>query len=384
MSAMRIHGSGDPMFVAHLTEKIFGDWEVMAFRALSIDGGGMRGIYTASYLNSLERSFAQKRGLTDGQRLDVGKGFNLIVGTSTGAIIGCGLAYGTSPEDMMRLYREHGAGIFQDRMPSSIGLDLIKQLFRRPKALAAGDDALRTALTDIFQATTVKDIWDTRKIALAVTAVNMATYRAWVFKTPHEATSNHRDDLYSLVDICMASSAAPLYRSLAAIKHPTSDDYEVFSDGGLWANNPVLVALIETLRTLGERDDDIEIYALGSCGKPEGEVIAVDDVHRGLLEWRFGGYAAKLSIAAQEYAFDEAVKMLRPFLKRKVTITRFPADKVPGAMLQFLDLDETRPEGLDALVRQGRQDANTTNSEIQNRTPSGVLIEALFNSMPIK
>lgn len=355
----------------------------MTFRALSIDGGGMRGIYTASYLQSLERSFAQKRGLVDGERLDVGKGFNLIVGTSTGAIVGCALAYGVSPEEMVKLYREHGAKIFPKRMPSSLGIDLIKQLLFRPKTLAIGNEALRSALTDIFHGTTVKELWSTRQIPLAVTAVNMATYRAWVFKTAHEATSNHRDDNYTLVDLCMASSAAPLYRSLAAIKHPTSGDYEIFSDGGLWANNPVLVALIEALRTLGDREDDIEIYALGSCGKPEGEVIAVKDIHRGLLEWRFGGGAAKLSIAAQEYAFDEAVKMLSRYMKRKVTITRFPSDKVPGAMLEFLDLDETRPEGLDALVRQGRQDANTTNSEIQNRTAGGLMIEALFNTMPV-
>ena len=58
----------------------------MAFRVLSIDGGGMRGIYTATYLDALERAFATRRNLPGG--LDIGKAFQLIVGTSTGAVIG--------------------------------------------------------------------------------------------------------------------------------------------------------------------------------------------------------------------------------------------------------------------------------------------------------
>ena len=62
----------------------------MAFRVLSIDGGGMRGIYTGTYLEALEHAFALKRNAPKG--LDVGKAFQLIVGTSTGAILGCGLA----------------------------------------------------------------------------------------------------------------------------------------------------------------------------------------------------------------------------------------------------------------------------------------------------
>ena len=354
----------------------------MVFRVLSIDGGGMRGIYTAAYLDALERSFAIRRKHPQG--LDIGKAFQLIVGTSTGAIIGCGLAKGVAPAKMVKLYKNHGPEIFPKKMPSTLNWGLPIQLRKRPKYLAQGNRALEAALTQVLGPTTIRQVWEQRGIALAVTAVNMSTYRPWVFKTPHDPKSDHRDDTYTLADVCLASSAAPLFRSLAAIDQPTGDSCDIFADGGLWANNPVVVALVEALRILGDRDEEIEIFSLGSCGKPEGEVIRRDQIHRGLLEWKFGGEAAKVSIASQEYAFDMMANFLVPHLKKKVSIVRFPSEKIPGAMLQYLDLDEIRAEGLEALMRHARQDAHMTNSTIQQGTHEGRMIESVFNDMPPK
>jgi hypothetical protein len=352
----------------------------MAFRVLSIDGGGMRGIYTATFLAEVERSFALRKKYPNG--LDIGKAFKLIVGTSTGAIISCGLAKGVSPSDMAKIYKDHGHSIFPKKMPSSLGIDLASQMITRPKYLKSGNQALKNVLIAVLGDTTIKQIWEDRHIALAITAVNMSNFRSWVFKTPHDKGSNHRDDNYTLVDICQASSAAPLFRSLAAIDNPDNSSYDVFADGGLWANNPVIVALVEALRMLPDNENEIEIFCLGSCGKPEGDIIKKDDTNRGLLEWKFGGVVSGISIAAQEFAFDMVAKMLTPYLNKAVKIVRFPANKIPGALLQYLDLDETRTEGLDALIRQARHDADTCNSEIRNCSPDGIAIEKLFDSMP--
>ena len=75
---------------------------------------------------------------------------------------------------------------------------------------------------------------------------------------------------------------------------------------------------------------------------------------------------------------------LLPHLRKKVRIVRFPSDKIPGALLEYLDLDETRPEGLEALVRQARQDAHMTNRHIALETESGRAIKELFDSMPLR
>jgi len=349
------------------------------FRALSIDGGGMRGIYTAAYLDALDTAYAKRRQI---RGLDIGKGFQLIVGTSTGAIIGCALAIGTAPAKVMELYRSHGADVFPKKLPSRLGYDLLTQLRTRPAYLEMGERTLRTELEKLLQAATLADVWNTRHIAMAITAVNMSTYRSWVFKTPHDPDTNHRDDERTLVEVCLASSAAPLYRSLAVLEHESTKTYNVFADGGLWANNPVLVALVEALQMTSETDEDIEIFSLGSCGKPEGEIIPREKRHRSLTEWKLGGGAAAVSIAAQEFAFDMIATFLCPHLKKKVRLIRFPSEKIPGAMLQYLDLDEKRPEGLDALVQQARVDADMTNSKNYRETDGARAIAGVFNEMP--
>ena len=350
-------------------------------RVLSIDGGGVRGIYAAAYLDELERGFAARRSV---QGLDIGKAADLIVGTSTGAIIGCGLANGHSPAELVQLYRQHAPEIFPKRLPSRLDLNLFHQLFTRRRYLERGDRALRRALSAKFHKTTLRELWELRGIALAITAVNMSTYRGWIFKTPHSSTSDHRDDDTTIVDVCLASSAAPLFRSLALVEHTNTSTYDVFADGGLWSNNPVLVALVEALDMSDDKDEEIAIYSLGTCGKPAGQVIGRDNLHRGLAGWKFGGEAARVSIAAQEFAFDMIGRFLLPHLRKKVQIVRFPSDKIPDALLQYLDLDETRPEGLDALVRQARQDAHMTNHQIKQGTENGRAIKELFDSMPLR
>lgn len=75
------------------------------YRVLSLDGGGMRGIYTAEFLERLTCYFARSRNV---EALDLGKGFDLITGTSTGAIVACALAIGKPLNDVVELYREHG------------------------------------------------------------------------------------------------------------------------------------------------------------------------------------------------------------------------------------------------------------------------------------
>ena len=341
----------------------------------------MRGIYTASYISHLAQGFSAKRGVGP---LDVGAAFNLIVGTSTGAIIGCALAAGVPSERILRLYRDHGHQIFRRRVPAGMGIQLVMDLTQRPAALRQGELALRQALTDCLKATTIGDIYRNRNIALAIAAVDMSRHRSWVFKTPHDSNSNHRDDGYTLVEICLASSAAPIFRSLAAIDTPGDPgNYTVFADGGMWANSPVLVALIEALgMTDGKRA--IEIYCLGTCPLPAGEQISKDAVHRGLLQWRFGANAASLSVDIQEFAFDRMARMLARHVACECTIIRFPRDEVPAAMMQYLDLDETRPEAADSLIQLAKSDANMTNSKCGNANDrEGQMMDRLFREMPV-
>ena len=337
----------------------------------------MRGVYTAAVLAELESRASARRNLSG---LDVGKGFDLIVGTSTGAIVGCGLAVGVAPRAIAALYQAHGREVFPKKLPADL-LGFLLQMFTRPRLIERGERALRSHLQDLLQKTTFKEVWERRHIALAIPAVNMRTYEGWIFKTPHDSQSNHRDDAVKLVDACLASSAAPLFRSLAMLEEPANGSYELFSDGGLWANNPVLVSLVESLR-MATADEEIEIFCLGTCGRPEGEVIKPQARHRGLLGWKFGGVAAAVSIAAQQSAFHLISDFLCSHLNRSVRIVRFPAKAPSRELLDYMDLDETRNEGTAAMVGQARTDADFINSESYRKTEGGGAIDALFSAMP--
>lgn len=351
-------------------------------RVLCLDGGGMRGIYTAAYLSSISDSFAQKRSVSS---LDIGAGFDLITGTSTGAIIGCALAVGIPLSQIVQLYRRYGKAIFPRKLPSKFGTDLLNDLRKRPAALRAGEKALRKALEDVFGDTTIVNVYEERGIALAIPAVEIGHHRSWVFKTPHLSTSNHRDDNYRLVDVCLATSAAPLFRSLAAIEQAGGmAGRAMFADGGLWANNPVLVGLIEALQ-MAQPSQAIEIFCLGTCPYPAGEDISQVRPDRGLLQWRFGGEAAKLAIDAQEFAYDHMARMLSKHLNRPCEVIRFPREQVPAAMMKYLDLDDASVEAADALVAQARSDANMTNSRCSDpKDREGILVNSLFFSIPAR
>ena len=355
--------------------------EMPPVRVLSLDGGGMRGTYTATYLDRVAATFAKRRGVA---ALDVGAAFDLIVGTSTGGIIACALAAGVPLTEVVRLYVEHGPSIFSRQLPEGL-LGVGPDIWRRHRALAAGTESLRTALTERLGTQTLGEIYRERGIALAMPAVEMSQHRGWVFKTPHLKGTNHRDDNYQLVDVCLATSAAPVYRSLAAIDHPDGNGtgFNVFADGGLWANNPVLVGLVDAL-DLTQPGQGIHIFCLGTCPMPAGDQVAKADVDRGLPEWKFGGEAAGLSIDAQQFAFDHMAKKLACHVDRKCAVIRFPSEKVPAALIPYLGLDETRQEAIQALINQARTDADMTNSRCAyaDADPEAALICALFTSAP--
>ncbi len=357
-----------------------GAGQAKPFRVLCLDGGGMRGAYTAAYLDCVAHGFAVQRGIKAG--LDIGAVFDLIVGTSTGGLIGCALAAGLPLGSVIDLYRERGPAIFPMKMPKGL-LALAAQLKTRPKALAAGSAALRQALHQRLGDETIGQVYGRRKIALAITAVELSQHRSWVFKTAHLAGSTGRDDNYSMVDVCMATSAAPVYRSLAAIEHTSGPaGHYVFADGGLWANNPVMVALVEALQ-MAPVERSIEIFSLGTCPLPAGEQVPLDALDRGFVGWRFGSEAASLSIAAQEFAFDNMARMLAPRLGRPCKLVRFPRQSVPASLMPYLSLDETRPAAIDALINQARSDAHMTNSVCTDPTSTeGPLIRSLFMDMP--
>lgn len=209
------------------------------FRILALDGGGIRGAFGAAFLARLEREL--KRPVADF--------FDLIVGTSTGGIIGIALALGESSETIRRMYEERGREIFTPRKhrPTQGLAGMCLRLLKRSLPAVQGEiiwrskyssDRLAAVLGQIYRNRTLGDATTAR---LVVPAINLTYGQTIVFKTPHRPNFV-RDRHYKALDVALATTAAPTYFP------PSSFANARFADGGLWANNPAIVGYAEAVK----------------------------------------------------------------------------------------------------------------------------------------
>jgi patatin-like phospholipase/acyl hydrolase len=210
----------------------------------------------------------------------------------------------------MQLYREDGPKIFQNPAPNGKTAGL-SWAWKNRKSAANSADPLRSALTRIFQDQTLKQLHDNRHIALCIPAVTMSNHQSRVFKTPH-LPQYQLDNNQKVVDVCLATSAAPIVLPLASLPDPDVDDHLMtFSDGGLWANNPVLVGLIEALE-IAEKTQPIHILSISTCAPPSGEDIPEDESDWGLKQWKVGINALETALDAQSSGYNfMAQKLIR-------------------------------------------------------------------------
>lgn len=353
------------------------------FRVLCFDGGGMRGLYSAVLLDTLI-----KRINGNSNSFDAGKAFDLIVGTSTGGILAVGLAYGLPLQIIINLYESKGKYIFPNPMPKHT-YGWLSWLYKRQGAAKMGQVALRRALDEQFQETTIKELYDDRGIAICVPAVRMATRKAWVFKTPHipereSHQAKNRDDNYKLTDVCLATSAAPILLPLATVDNPDdSTRHDVFADGGLWANNPTLISLIEALE-ITESQRDIQIISISTASPPTGMVIEKPNVNFGLLDWKAGVGALETSLDAQASGTQFMAKFLCPHLKADIKIIRLAYDAPSNEQAMYVALDKADNKAITALTDMAKSDAenNILGVDSKHSDEEKKLLREVISSMP--
>ena len=353
--------------------------QVKPYRVLSLDGGGMRGLYTASVLQYFVNHFSQKNA----ENTDIGKGFDLIVGTSTGAILACGLASGIPINRIVELYSKKGKKIFTDPFPSKKILKKLWWILKNSCKAANSNKALIQELQNIFHNKTMGQIYSERQIGLCVTAVNLIDHSPRIFKTSHDSSKN-MDNNRRLTDICLASSAAPILFPIAHISDPErSNIYEDFVDGGLWANSPILVALVEAI-TCSKKNQKIEIVSIGTCTPPAGQINSDKDADKGLLDWTFGISPMELSMDAQSKSSHFVSDFLCAQLKKlgkHITIYRLKQKAPSPEQVKFLSIDQANEQTCSMLIKWGKKDAEEIYRKITKENKDNIL-KTIFTNLP--
>lgn len=188
------------------------------FYILSIDGGGFRGLFAAHLLKRMEEEW----------QLDWRNRFGLLAGTSTGAILAAGLACGKSALQLADFYKTHAKTIFTPRLRSRF--DSLKLFTSRYSS-----KNLKTLLEATLGETTLGQV----TTPLILPSVDIGNGCVHVFKSKYH-DDFVRDSNVRVSDAVLASCSAPTYFAPVVV-----DEKYQLADGGLWANNPSLVATID-------------------------------------------------------------------------------------------------------------------------------------------
>ena len=243
-------------------------WPVgQKFRILAIDGGGIRGVFPASLLAGLEKRYLDKQPLT--------RYFDLIAGTSTGGIIALGLGAGLRASDIQRMYVERGNEIFP---PSRLGpLGAVKsglrwcsKWFRYQYDRTALDRLLNDVLGDLR--------FEESHTRLCIPSFDGRHGEVYVFKTPHHPDFK-LDGVEYMRKVAAATAAAPTFF------RPLRDGGYAFVDGGVWANNPVMVAVVDALSCFDVARNRISVLSLG-CGTKSCSLNRTQILSGGIWAWR--------------------------------------------------------------------------------------------------
>lgn len=226
--------------------------EKKPFKILSIDGGGIKGIFPAKFLASLEEEIG------DG---NTHKHFDLICGTSTGGIIALGLSLGIPAKEILKLYIDNAKTIF-----GNCNYNIIKKSFYDNNPLEKLVKEIFKKYHDENDDPRINDAL--KKVKLLIPIYSLLDGNTQVLKTPH-TSDLILDKHIPMYMVAMATSAAPTYFNAYTnkFKRIDSDTIEDFSnkiDGGVYANNPSMLGIIEATTRLEQNIENIKLLSLGT------------------------------------------------------------------------------------------------------------------------
>ena len=226
------------------------------FKILSIDGGGIKGVFPAMVLANLENEL-KNRGV---EKWQVWQNFDLICGTSTGGILALALSLGIPAQEIYEMYLEKASEIFGNKKPFFFG-QLKKSSHERTN--------LEKIIRDKFKETKYGD--DPRlndcKTNVCIPIYDLHMGKPSVLKSNYHPAFT-RDYHIPAYQAALATSAAPTYFD------PYSAEYTDLKglkktfhnkvDGGVVANNPTLLGIVEAQEAFGQDLSSLKVLSIGT------------------------------------------------------------------------------------------------------------------------
>jgi uncharacterized protein len=228
------------------------------FTILSIDGGGIRGVIPAKVLAELEQKLEETQ-----PEKKLYEHFDLICGTSTGAILAIAIALGIPASDLVKFYKQNALIIFPKWY--------LKVLPRKARAIITSiysNRKLRKKLKEIYAAANngIDPILKDLKTNVCIPVFNGNDGQINVLKTKHHE-EYLRDYKLPAFEVALSSASSPVYfppHTFSFSNEHGSGTNVNMIDGGIFANNPSLIGILEATDKLGYNFEDIHLLSLGT------------------------------------------------------------------------------------------------------------------------
>jgi uncharacterized protein len=287
-------------------------------RVLTLDGGGAKGFYTLGVLKEIEAMVG----------CPLHQKFNLVFGTSTGAIIASLIALGHSVEVILELYRTHVPTVMSE------------------KTAPNRSRALRKLATEVFADATFEQV----KTGIGIVTAKWLTERPMIFKASVVQAHGRVGTFVpgfgvSIADAVQASCSAYPFFERKVVKTSMGEDIELV-DGGYCANNPTLYAIADAIHALRRERKDIRIVSVG--------VGIYPDPKPGLMMWLAKKYLVSVQLLQKTLEINtQSMDQLRQILFHDVPTIRISDSFVQPEMAT--DLLEHDLMKLGVLFQRGRE-----------------------------
>lgn len=210
-------------------------------RILALDGGGAKGFYTLGVLKEIEGML----------KCPLYKRFDLVFGTSTGAIIASLIALGYEIDHIHSLYEKH--------VPTVMAA----------KTACSRSGALSKLAEEVFADSSFEDV----KTGIGIVSAKWMIEKPMIFKGSIEQAHGCKGTFkpgfgVSIADAVQASCSAYPFFNRKIITTSMGDKVELI-DGGYCANNPTLYAIADAIAALKKERKDIKVVNVGVGVYPE-------------------------------------------------------------------------------------------------------------------